>query len=426
MSNLIKKRVKDSLTNNTPEIDFDYILQECHKIDEERSIVVEKKKKFSWPKFMPVMAMACIAIIAFIGLNTNNSQPQFLMTVGLDVNPSITMDINDDGTVISVTARNEEAKEVLEGLELVDIDATKAANTIVDSMSEHGYIIEDSSILFSVEGVTTLNDKQQELADKINQSLIENSNSTVLFQVVKSDAALQELANEYDISIGKAQLINDLITADPTLTFDTLASLSIQELAVLTVNGNRTFNDNVKISNTVNTSKYIGEDAAYAAAVKYAGIKESAILEKEIDFDYEDGKMVYEVELEISKGSHTIDIDAVTGQLVHSRYDANDDDDNDDNDSDDSDKDDNNDDDNDNDDQDDDDDYDNNNDHQNNNDDNDQDDVDNDDQNDDNDDNDDLYDDVDDNDDEQDDQDDQDDQNEENDLDDDNDDNDDN
>ena len=130
-------------------------------------------------------------------------------------------------------------------------------------------------------------------------------------------ADLNALAQQYGISVGKAALIQEIIAQDSTLTFASLAPLSVNEIALITESRHLT-SQTVTQTGTASTKAYITAEAAKNAALSHAGISESDVAQLEIEFDSEDGLMVYEVEFYAGGSEYDYDIDARTGEVVKS------------------------------------------------------------------------------------------------------------
>lgn len=65
--------------------------------------------------------------------------------------------------------------------------------------------------------------------------------------------------------------------------------------------------------------KYIGKEAAIAAALAHAGLERAAVRDLKCELDRENGRMVYEVEFESGIYDYEYDIDAVTGKILKSK-----------------------------------------------------------------------------------------------------------
>ena len=127
---------------------------------------------------------------------------------------------------------------------------------------------------------------------------------------------IQKLAQQYGISVGKAALIQEIIAQDSTLTFASLAPLSVNEIALITESRHLT-SQTVTQTGTASTKAYITAEEAKNAALSHAGISESDVAQLEIEFDSEDGLMVYEVEFYAGGTEYDYDINARTGEVVN-------------------------------------------------------------------------------------------------------------
>ena len=65
--------------------------------------------------------------------------------------------------------------------------------------------------------------------------------------------------------------------------------------------------------------KYIGKEAAIAAALAHAGLTRNAVRGLECELDRENGVMVYEVDFESGIYDYEYDIDATTGKILKSK-----------------------------------------------------------------------------------------------------------
>ena len=66
-------------------------------------------------------------------------------------------------------------------------------------------------------------------------------------------------------------------------------------------------------------AKYIGKDAAIAAALAHAGLERKAVRDLKCELDRENGVMVYEIEFESGLFDYEYDIDATTGKVLKSK-----------------------------------------------------------------------------------------------------------
>ena len=122
-------------------------------------------------------------------------------------------------------------------MDLTGTDLDVAVNALIGSMLQNGYLSElQNAILVSVENQDAARSAQlqQQLTDTIN-SVFQGGHleGAVLTQTVTETADLNDLARQYGISVGKAALIQDVTAQDATLTFASLAPLSVNEIALI-------------------------------------------------------------------------------------------------------------------------------------------------------------------------------------------------
>ena len=148
-------------------------------------------------------------------------------------------------------------------------------------------------------------------------------NGAILSQTFSGDEALRQKAEEYGISLGKATLIQTLVDSSTHLTFESLAGLSINELNLLANSeaaadrtDQSTETDSIRSTGSASQNGYIGAETARQTALDHAGVTEDQLDYLEADYDYEDGRMVYEVEFAVGGVEYEYDIDAATGDIL--------------------------------------------------------------------------------------------------------------
>ena len=254
-------------------------------------------------------AALVLAIGGFAGY-----QYQFAVdtAVSIDVNPSIELEVNRQEKVLKANPLNEDAKTLLDGMELEGTNLKTAVNAVIGSMVQNGYLTADAnSILLTVDNDDEARREalQKELTEGVNDSLKQLSlDGTVFSQSLQGNDELKALAAQYGISEGKARWIQMLTQADASLKADVLAELSINDLALLAEARNLS-GDYV---GTADETGYIGTEKAKEIAVTKAGGGEVTSLEMDID----DGRMVYEGELVKDGVEYDFDIDALEGTVI--------------------------------------------------------------------------------------------------------------
>lgn len=152
----------------------------------------------------------------------------------IDVNPSIRLEVDDRNTVVKAEALNEDAQEVMAGLEIVGQDYTSAVTSVVGALQEKHYITDlKNSILISVldaneETAETLRENTVSAIEEFNKSV--DYTFSVLSQIVKGDKSIAELAKEYNVSEGRIEMINKLISEHSNYSFEELVKCNVQTI----------------------------------------------------------------------------------------------------------------------------------------------------------------------------------------------------
>lgn len=266
-------------------------------------------------KWATAMAAMFIIIIGYFGYQHYTVDS----IIDFDVNPSIELKINRAEKVLSAIPMNEDANIILDDMNLKNVDLDIAVNAIIGSMLKNGYVNEiKNSILISVEN----SNKQK--SDKLQQKLSQEVSSlldaysiggAILSQTRSDDKNLTSLAKEHNISVGKAQLIDKLINIDSRLNFADISKLSINDINLLLTN-KLTEMEGVSLNGQASSSAYIGEEKAKSIALSQKKILESSLLSLEVQLDYEDGHMIYEVEFKTADGEYEYEIDATSGVVL--------------------------------------------------------------------------------------------------------------
>lgn len=280
-------------------------------------------------RILPWIAAACLALAIGGGVAGVRYQQANAVAsvVSLDVNPCVRLEVNREEKVLSATPVNDDANQILDGMDLTGTDLEVAVNAIIGSLLKHGYVDElANSVLISVEDddLTRGAALEEKLTGEISQVLESASiNGAILSQSFATDDALQQKAEEYGISQGKAALIQTLVDSSSHLTFESLVGLSINELNLLAnseaaadLTGQNGEQESIRSTGTASQSGYVGVDAATQTALTHAGVQQSQLDYLEADYDYEDGRMVYEVEFGVSGVEYEYDIDAATGAII--------------------------------------------------------------------------------------------------------------
>ena len=335
LAKAIEDTTPDILDDLIAELDLNdskpVMMRDLLKEDDDQHFEKRTVRRFGWKKSLAAFACAAAALVILIGGPSllRNDPVETFAVVGLDVNPGIEISIDDNERVIDVTAVNEEGKDIISDLKFEGSDINVACNAIVGSMMTRGYLNDlSNSILLSVRSTDVERSKaiEKELSGNLNHFLEEYSlAAAILGQYVEEDDDLDEFAESNGISLGKAWLIRNLVASGSTrMTAESLLKLSTQELILLGQEKNLASENSY---GKANTSKYIDKEKALAIAMDAAGVGMNEVTGQKIEFDCDDGKIVYEVEFVTSGVEYEYDIDAVSGDVLGVERESADDDD---------------------------------------------------------------------------------------------------
>lgn len=188
---------------------------------------------------MALTAAACLCLLVTGGgAYTYHQNQRVEAVIGIDVNPSVELNINRKNKVLQANALNQEGEVVLAGMDLSGVDLNVAVHAIIGSMVTNGYLDElDNAILVTVsnDSISKASALRTEIVSDIEKTLEENQVQAVVYdqQVIELDE-IKALAGQYEISYGKAYFLKELIAQNPSLTMDDMAelsSLSMEEIA---------------------------------------------------------------------------------------------------------------------------------------------------------------------------------------------------
>ena len=211
-------------------------------------------------------------------------------------------------------------------MDLKNVDLDVAVNALVGSMVKHGYISEaKNSILVSVENSNEQHrtEIQKEVSGTVNTALENMSiTPTVLQQGVNKTDSIEEIAEKYGISLGKAAFISELMQKDPSLSMDQLAALSIEQLVSLSGYKDIDLDDMLAYGSLSVDQNFIGE--AKAKEIALARVPGAQITK--LEFDVDDGIPSYDGEMRKDNMEYEFEIHALTGEFLDWETDRLDDD----------------------------------------------------------------------------------------------------
>ena len=180
------------------------------------------------------LAAACLILMLLPLLALNRRVES---TVYIDVNPSLELQLDQRDKVLRALPNNADGEAILADMDLKGVDVDVAVNALLGSMFRLGYLNETANeVLLSVESRST--EKAESLSARISETVEECLHTavgagTVYAQNVQGGEDLRTLAKQFDISVGRAWLLEKITAVYPDLSIDYLSGLSIHELCQL-------------------------------------------------------------------------------------------------------------------------------------------------------------------------------------------------
>lgn len=360
----IEKKLDTAVSGIIPEDMFERISKEIASKDEVRvKKGVNKKINILSRGFIGVAAAACVLFaVGFVGVPYygNNFVPD--SRVDIDVNPGVEIVTNKKNKVLEVQSTNNDGEIVIDGMDLKNTELKVAVNALIGSMVQKGYIVDNSTgILVTVRNGDP--DKAQkvkeEVLDDINFALYKNDlKANVMNQTLTDTVDVSKFAKENNISVGKAVFVLNLAAKDNSLDAKELAKMKISEIAEIVakkgidirdivdyddddsiwenisdaiedidedVNENATVTKENESVYSAGTKKQISVDEAKQIALAHANLAQKDVTFVKTKLDNEDNRIVYKIEFVISNIEYDYKIDAVSGEIISSDSDVEDD-----------------------------------------------------------------------------------------------------
>ena len=360
----IEKKLDTAVSGMIPEDMFERISKEIASKDVVRvKKGINKKLNIFSRGFIGVAAAACVLFaVGFVGVPYygNNFIPD--SRVDIDVNPGVEIVTNKKNKVLDVQSTNKDGEIVIDGMDLKNTELKVAVNALIGSMVQKGYIVDNSTgILVTVRNGDR--DKAQkvkeEVLDDINFALYKNDlKANVMNQTLADTVDASKFAKENNISIGKAVFVLNLAAKDNSLDAKELAKMKISEIAELVakkgidirdivdyddddsiwenisdaiedidedVNENATVTKENESVYSAGTKKQISVDEAKQIALAHANLAQKDVTFVKTKLDNEDNRIVYKIEFVISNIEYDYEIDAVSGEIISSDSDVEDD-----------------------------------------------------------------------------------------------------
>jgi hypothetical protein len=229
----IEQHLKSALAASTPDIwpELEAALKagnlSAEALPDQKSVFESVGKKFpksqikatGFKKFQKLGAAiaACLCLAAAGGSYYHYAYLQVVSQVEIDVNPSLRLFLNRKEQVLKAQALNEDGEGLINSSSLKGQSVQDAVNQVVDSLVEKGYLERETgeyAVLVSVSGNDRKAAEQIKAAvtSDVEAALAQKEVKAVVYdQVIQITEELEELAETYQVSLGKAEFIGQLV-----------------------------------------------------------------------------------------------------------------------------------------------------------------------------------------------------------------------
>ena len=303
---------------------FNKIMEKCPNMETQNirfsfwkkiaNLFSSRKFAYSFSSFVLILA------VSFVWLNQETPITQKVFSaIAIDVNPSLVLELDEDDKVMNVVKNNADAVIIIGNMDLIDVDYNVAVNAIIGSMVTNGYLDEfTNSVLLSIKSDDLVHEEllMSEVTQTVYNYLKGSAiNGSVITQELSEDEAIILLAGRLDISEAKAELIYEITLVDPRVTLENLAKLSINDLNLFLESKNYTI-DKVDKIGKASELEYMTKSVAYQLALSDINLSSIDVIDYEIDFEQEDGTIVYEVKIETDTMKYKLLVDSIDGTIL--------------------------------------------------------------------------------------------------------------
>lgn len=319
----IVEHIKNAVSDMTPDVlervSSAYVVKSNEEELYMRSNDTPRKRRgFVFGGALATVVAVCLIIL--VGSTYFGQQNAIATKIMIDINPSIELNVNKSDKVVSVLALTSDAEAVLKGLELIDVDYNTAVHAIIGSVISNGFLKgENLTTLITVKNDDNAKaeDIRRSVTETISKALESDAVSATVFgQAPSFDEKVEVLAEQFKMSLSKAQLCQSLLDKNTDLKIEDLAKLSIDDLIKVAASAGLDLHDILYYSDDEYTpiiqENLLGFEKAEEIALKEAG--GGVVTESELD--YERSYWQYSITVLSDDFEYDFDIHAYTGAVI--------------------------------------------------------------------------------------------------------------
>ncbi len=166
---------------------------------------MSKNNKKKLIVLLSIFFTVLIVLVITLAVTYSNSKNKDLIRVTLDINSSIEFELDKDYNVVSISAKNDDGKEILKGIDYSKKSFKEVLNLVLTEMQKQNFIKKntDFSALISVESDNYSDkDKLSSIVEDQADKLGYKANVYALY-IQKRDKIIEKSANAASVSYGK-------------------------------------------------------------------------------------------------------------------------------------------------------------------------------------------------------------------------------
>lgn len=295
---------------------LDELLQMC----DDRAPAPSAAKAPRPRRIMPrIMAAAAVFVLLLGGIFGYYVMDASRCVVTVDVNPSVSLEVNRLNRVKAVTPLNADAVALLEDVELENMSLRRAVETLTSAMIDKDYLSDaQNALLVSVENAGDA--RAQALCEKVAVAADDTAqehrfHTAALCQKLPGDEDTLSRAEALNVSPGKAVLADTMAAQLEDWDAERLSALPVQDMLFLADKCGVVF-ENASLFGTVSSSGYNSADAAAATALENAGSSGLSSADCTATFDSRDGELVYVVRFSDGGYAYSYTVSAKSGEIL--------------------------------------------------------------------------------------------------------------
>ena len=278
--NDIEQHLKSAVSQMTPDIwnRLDLSVPQEKECGDIHTVGREKKKIFRLrSRVQGLAAAACLCAVLGGGLYYREFR-QIVSVVSLDVNPSLELYLNRRDTVIKTVSKNDDGQTVADQTDVTGQHLSEAVATLVTTMTQDGYL-EQAQDRQSAVLVTVSSKQNEKKAEELKQNVTANVEYSLAVNEVpavvygQSEAngevrqEVQQLADEYQISQGKAAFIQSLASENENLEKEEVSRLAQMNMSEIS---NQIEENSYRLGNQVQVTSVTEETITKVRVVRSA------------------------------------------------------------------------------------------------------------------------------------------------------------